>query len=376
MAKIYYDTIRRAINTGDYEDVRRQFTARPEFLRSEFGTDHWMYQAAMDGDLTLLQLLLDLGLSIDEPNDLKVLSETPLVRATSAGRIDVVRWFLDRGARINWVRGDQLYCPALLSASIKGHLDVVKLLVENGANIHGTCMSTNAVMHAENFGQTEVAEYLRSLGARDLREFTPQDNAAAHRAVVEAFCGEEQPADWQVDLRGDPHIVIRMGPPNEDDPPERRLFTVGLSDRRLPTEHEPYACAEIGIVLPADWPLDPQSLKDPRWSWPVEGLCRIATDLRSRDKWPDLPVLYPNGDPPKPFAPGTALCGWLCIARQGASVHVPKDARWVDFHDIVPVYAEEMDFVRKNGDEALASRLHEHEIPVRLDPQRPNVAIE
>src|SRR5262245_40768438 len=178
-------------------------------------------------------------------------------------------------------------------------------------------------------------------------------------------------SDWKVEIPGDPMVTICRVPGNEQDQ-EQMLFTVGLSDRRLATAWEEFACGELKLTLSPHWPFSESALADPRWNWPVEWLKRIVMDLRQRDRWPAEPVLFPNGGP-VPFFPGTKLCCWLCLRSQGGSIQIP-DCRWVDFHGLFPIYAEEMQLVRKRGHEPLVARFQSRDLPTYVDPDRPNVA--
>jgi len=57
---------------------------------------------------------------------------TPLILASQQGKLDVVAYLLDRGARVNDVTTDGK--TALLMACKNGHIEIVKILMEKGAN--------------------------------------------------------------------------------------------------------------------------------------------------------------------------------------------------------------------------------------------------
>ena len=266
------------------------------------------------------------------------------------------------------------YCPALTYAAYEGHIDVLKLLVERGADIHASWMCMNALMHAQDYGQQEVVKYLRSLGVKDLRETTPPDYVAAHRLIINHLTEQLGPlSKWQADILGSPAVTIRSIAANEQCPTEQTLFTVGLSDRRLPAEWGEFACGELKLTLPAEWPLSESAQTESDWNWPIEWLKRIVMELREGDRWPAAPVMFPNGSPPAPFNSETKLCCWLCLLSQGGSIQVP-DCRWIDFHGLFPIYEEEMQLVRERGHEALVYRFQARDLPNYVDPSRPNVA--
>ena len=58
-----------AFNERDVANFRRLLAAHPEFLRHPDDTDRWMWQAALDGHLPLVECLSDLGQDVNEPKD-------------------------------------------------------------------------------------------------------------------------------------------------------------------------------------------------------------------------------------------------------------------------------------------------------------------
>lgn len=96
---------------------------------------------------------------------------TPLIWAAVCNRREAVAWLLDRGAPVNQkatfggaTHGQGI--TALHLAAQYGHLDLVRLLVERGADrsIQEDLYQATALGAASHFGQTEVREFLRSLG--------------------------------------------------------------------------------------------------------------------------------------------------------------------------------------------------------------------
>jgi hypothetical protein len=151
------------------------------------------------------------------------------------------------------------------------------------------------------------------------------------------------------------------------------LFTVGLSDHRLPQGQMEFACTELRCMLFRDWPLTASAQHDPNWNWPVEWLKRLVLELRTADRWPEEPAVFMTSDPPVPLAPNTQLCGWLCLKSLGESVQVP-DYRWIDIHSLFPIYAEELALIRQSGHEEVVNRLQAYNVPLYIDPHRSNMA--
>lgn len=366
--------IRDALREGDYETLRQLFTDHPDWLRHSRGTDYWLDLVASRGDLPAVKLLVELGIGVNEPNDLE-LPEGPIYMAAANGRTEVVKWLLDHGAEIHHVfRGIRRGLP-LLAAARNGHFDIVKLLIEHGAEINLPWHGTNAYMNAKAYGNPEIAAYLRALGGQDLRETTLPDYQQAHQAILAAVYREaEQPTCRKLlDIAGDPPIVVYVAPPSQE-APWQALFTVGVSDRCLPSEIDELAAMELRMVLPPDWPLDATSLADPTWNWPIEQLKKIAAEIRDSTRLPDRPILFLNGDPPQPLTATTELCGWACMVREGWAIQT-ADYRWIDFYDLNAIYAEEAELIRQSGDEAFAAQMYERGLPIYLTPDRANVAL-
>lgn len=91
-------------------------------------------------------------------------------------------------------------------------------------------------------------------------------------------------------------------------------------------------------MLPSDWLLDEDSLREPQRSWPLEWLKNIAAELRARTVMPETPALFPNGDPPQPLGPNTRQSAWMGLLALGQSQQMP-DCRWIDFHDLFSIIA-------------------------------------
>ncbi|RZF38294.1 hypothetical protein LSTR_LSTR007892 [Laodelphax striatellus] len=102
----------------------------------------------------------------------------PLWCASAAGHLGVVRFLVQRGARINATT--RTHSTPLRAACFDGHFEIVKFLIANGANIevsnrHGhTCL-----MIACYKGHYKIAQYLLSLGAH-VNTKSVKGNTALH----------------------------------------------------------------------------------------------------------------------------------------------------------------------------------------------------
>ena len=59
-----------AFEAGDAAKFLRQLRKLPQYLRCEDGTDLWMWRAAQEGSLTLLQAAVYLGVDVNESKDI------------------------------------------------------------------------------------------------------------------------------------------------------------------------------------------------------------------------------------------------------------------------------------------------------------------
>lgn len=168
-----YLPIDTAFEENHLSELRRLLVEHPEYLCDiRDGKDWWMWKAAMDGRLEALQVLVELGLDVNLPRDLPdpdnpfCTFEGPILHAAMEGHVDIVRWLLEKGAKINYTVNGKVRCLPLLDAACKGHLDIVKLLVEHGADLNFEFNGHTPLSQAEGYGHPEVAAYLRSVGAK------------------------------------------------------------------------------------------------------------------------------------------------------------------------------------------------------------------
>lgn len=128
--------------------------------------------AARNGHVRAVNLLLDRGA---DPNMPVKGDGNPIIMAAREGYAEVVELLLNRGANIDQVVPDDE--NALIQASGRGHLNVVRLLVGRGANVNMRVRVEQSepsigewrtpLSMARKGGHSEVVTFLLSSGARE-----------------------------------------------------------------------------------------------------------------------------------------------------------------------------------------------------------------
>lgn len=114
--------------------------------------------------IEIVQLLLDYGVSIDEPAK-NGPGSTALTRACISNNSDIVSLLLKNGADIH-VYNDY----PLRMASYHGHVKIVKLLIKNGANINDSNALYNACFRSHSKKHEEIVKILLENGANVTNE--------------------------------------------------------------------------------------------------------------------------------------------------------------------------------------------------------------
>lgn len=157
------------------------------------------------------------------------------------------------------------------------------------------------------------------------------------------------------------------------------LVTIGMSDRpmKAPPGAEDHRYAELVLCLPATWPINQKAFADEANYWPIRWLKKLARLPHDYTTWLWVAHTVPNGDPARPFARNTKMCGVILASpvQFGSSflrVEV-NDQKTVYFNSVIPLYQDEMDFKLKSGADALFELLGQNRVSELLDLNRKSV---
>jgi tetratricopeptide (TPR) repeat protein len=150
-----------AIERGDLALAREWLDdgLAPDFEGGVIGTG--LMIGAWEGNIPMMELFLSRGADINKVNSF---GEQALLHATWKGRLEAVRWLVERGARLN---REGKEWAALHYAAFAGHGEVADYLLERGADVNA--LSTNGstpLMMAAREGKEGIARVLLKAGAR------------------------------------------------------------------------------------------------------------------------------------------------------------------------------------------------------------------
>ena len=382
------------MRAGDVVGVRQILLTHPGSVHEYYAGGSLLHRAARYDNVQMMVMLVQLGLDVNMPD--LTCPEGPLCTAASYNSITAARWLLEHGAKLEFEINGEKHVACLAAAAHQGYLEMVKLLVEHGADINAVWGDPpmNSLAFAVMYGKKDVEKFLRSKGAKLPDELKSQKKAGnrvkpseSEEAVDEsAICGHID-KHWGLPagslheiVRGDPSLKIHLVPALLTVRDHHVLITEGMSDQpmKVPKGREEYRHAELVIYLPGDWPLrDAKKMADPKHSWPVEWLRKVARWPHEHKTWLGGEcAIIANGEPPQPLAPNVKFtCIMVHVEPGEAGTAVLPDGRRVKFYFLSPLYTQERDLEKEKGIQELLRRFHEIRDDATVDIHRPNVAL-
>ncbi len=191
---------------------------------------------------------------------------------------------------------------------------------------------------------------------------------------IDSFFSNEDVVVWRDKRNDDLRIDIFHIKPNE----ERNynlLLTFGMSrlPMNVPVGMEAFRYGELAIILPEDWDLSAEGLKDPDNYWPVLWLKNLARIPVQHNSWLCYGHSIPNGDPSKPIAntefEGVVIMDSITLPEEFQEMKLGEDSLYI--YTVVPVYPEEMEYKMKYKIDGLRDAFAEARIPDIVWVDRP-----
>jgi hypothetical protein len=366
--------IREAIKRGQVDTVERLIGGDKTKLNvaTAFGT--WLHVAASSGQLDVLRRLVAMGGDVNAQGG--IAGGGPLNEAANEGHVEVVKYLLSAGASLDVEKSER---NPLSSAIQGGHLEVAKALIDAGIDTsisyNGPSMKgMDAVAFAREWGRGDILELLLASGCKDTmrsgRPVQPANDDDALMTWIREHLGEPDALSVQQVLPSGLPLKVHTIPWREG---TRLAVTVGMSARAMsvPEGQERYRYAELVMVLPADWPIGPDSMKAPAYSWPYIWLRRVASWPHEVDTWLRPSIVIDCGEP---LYAGCAMSALLIVAdAHELDLARLKDGRSVIFYVAMPLYPEEQSLAKRDGAAVLVELLRESGFYPKVDVRRRNV---
>lgn len=176
---------------------------------------------------------------------------------------------------------------------------------------------------------------------------------------------------------GVPPIEIGLYPPT-DDRPVFKVVTLGMGARPLEDPESGEVRVELGMSLPAAWGEDAEG-DGGLGTWPLEQLLTWASFPHQEDTFVWIGHTL-AGQPIEPMDESTDFVGWMVIdpfftPSEIISTELGEvsGGEPVEMLDLLPLYAEELEFAIDEGSGALFERMKEAQLPPLVADGRPNV---
>lgn len=191
---------------------------------------------------------------------------------------------------------------------------------------------------------------------------------------IDQFYSNEDVIVWQDKRNDDLRIDIYHIKPNEDRN-YHILLSFGMSRQpmNVPKGAEPFKYGELAMILPYDWDLSPEGLKDPNNYWPILWLKNLARIPQQHNTWLCYGHSIPHGEPSRPIAntefEGVVILDSAILPEEFQEMKLGEESLYI--HTVVPVYPEEMEYKIKNNIDKLRNAFIESRIPDIVWVDRP-----
>ena len=159
------------------------------------------------------------------------------------------------------------------------------------------------------------------------------------------------------------------------------LYTTGMSDlpmtpdQSIPEEERrDLELAELFLLLPGSWPLSKESTPPEAAYWPIRTMKFMARFPHQYHTWLGWGHTMPNGPDYTPLDDSVGFGGVVFSGGDGPLGRLEtKDGHRLNLLHLIPCYKEEIEYKLKYGMDELMRLFQEKDVPIILDPQRPNL---
>lgn len=146
------------------------------------------------------------------------------------------------------------------------------------------------------------------------------------------------------------HIDVHVIHPTEERP-YYVLYTTGMSDLPMTVpedftekQKKEYSYAELMMLLPRDWHIGKDDLKDEKWYWPIRAIKSSARLPHICDTWIGHGHDVQFTEPCEPLAENTKLCAFLFAypPEEEMRSFTAEDGDKINIYCCIPIYEEEM----------------------------------
>lgn len=192
--------------------------------------------------------------------------------------------------------------------------------------------------------------------------------AGVIEAHIETHYGPESTI-WRHPLskeQGSP-IFLRLVQPTEERP-FLTAITVGMSERPMVFEDEEFSC-ELVMVLPPDWPLEPEIM-----TWPLMALDQLAHFPHEYKTFLGPGNTIQNPYPWSPCGLNGAIIGTQLLAPSDEATQLVHEGREIELLAPWLLYQDEMQLKFDHGPEHLLDACLEAGVCEAIMPDRPSFA--
>lgn len=209
----------------------------------------------------------------------------------------------------------------------------------------------------------ETGVYAREVEARFEELFPGRESRVLHEIVSDLI-----------------HVDVHVMWPT----PEQDFFvvyTTGMSDLpmtpdlSIPEEdRKNLELAELFLFLPGNWPLSKEGMPPEEAYWPIRMMKFMAHFPHQYHTWLGWGHTMPNGPDYAPLDDSVSFGGVVFSGGDGRLGRLDtEDGRRLSLLHLIPAYKEEIEFKLKYGMGELMKLFQEKDVPVILDPKRPNL---